>query len=56
MVAEPVDADLRDDELQGEIELLAAVMVGARAAAAHLSEVEVDTLLGLLPSTLLSTP
>jgi len=47
MVTEPVDAALSDRELQGEIELLASVMLGATAAVAHLTQDEVDSLLGL---------
>lgn len=49
MVTAPVDETLRDEQLQGEIELLAVVMLGATGAGAHLSEGEVDTLLGVRP-------
>jgi hypothetical protein len=49
VVAASVDPTLRDQQLQGEIELLASVMLGATGAAAHLTEGEVDSLLGLGP-------
>jgi hypothetical protein len=52
-----VDPTLSDQQLQGEIELLAVVMLGATEAAAHLSEDEVDTLLGVRTGTVeASTP
>jgi hypothetical protein len=51
VVTASVDPTLRDQQLQGEIELLASVMLGATGAAVHLSEGEVDSLLGVRPGT-----
>lgn len=46
---DPLDVDLEDTELLGEVELTAALIVAANQAKAHLSESEIDQILGLVP-------
>ena len=42
------DVSLEDDELLGEVELTANLMVAANQADRHLTEEEVDAVLGLV--------
>lgn len=44
---EPLDARLRDDAALDEIELTSKLMIAAAAADRHLTDREVDELLGL---------
>lgn len=44
---EPLDSRLRDDEALDEIELTSQLMIAASAAEAHLSQREVDEILGI---------
>lgn len=46
---DPLDVDLEDTELLGEVELTAALIVAANQADRHLSLEEIDQILGLLP-------
>ena len=46
---DPLDVDLEDTELLGEVEMTAALIVAANQADRHLSAEEIDRALGLLP-------
>jgi hypothetical protein len=46
---DPLDVDLEDAELLGEVELTAALIVAANQSEAHLSEDQIDQILGLVP-------
>jgi len=45
---DPLDVDLEDAELLGEVELTAALIVAANQSEEHLSEAQIDEILGLL--------
>jgi hypothetical protein len=49
-VVDPLDVDLEDSDLLGEVELTAALIVAANQADERLSTTEIDRVLGLLPS------
>ncbi len=44
---EPLDSRLRDDQALDEIELTSRLMIAASARESHLSQREVDELLGI---------
>ncbi|MGA8988029.1 hypothetical protein [Aeromicrobium sp.] len=44
---EPLDSRLRDDEVLDEIELTSRLMIAASAQRDHLSQREVDEILGI---------
>ncbi len=44
---EPLDSRLRDDQALDEIELTSRLMIAASAQEGHLSQQEVDELLGI---------
>jgi len=46
---DPLDVDLEDAELLGEVEMTAALIVAANQSDAHLSDEEIDEILGLVP-------
>ena len=46
---DPLDVDLEDTELLGEVEMTTALIVAANQADRHLSAEEIDRVLGLLP-------
>lgn len=46
----PLDARLRDDEVLAEIELTSNLMIAASGCAEHLTQREVDVILGLRAS------
>jgi hypothetical protein len=46
---DPFDVRLQDDELLDEVELTANLIVAANQSEAHLSDTEIDQLLGVLP-------
>jgi hypothetical protein len=48
-VADPLDVDLEDADLLGEVELTAALIVAANQAPDRLSTGEIDRILGLVP-------
>ena len=43
----PLDARLRDDQALDEIELTSNLMIAASACSEHLSQTEVDAILGV---------
>ncbi len=45
---EPLDSRLRDDQALDEIELTSRLMIAASARESHLSQREVDELLGIV--------
>ncbi|GAA3516866.1 hypothetical protein GCM10022234_10210 [Aeromicrobium panaciterrae] len=45
---EPLDSRLRDDQALDEIELTSRLMIAASAKEGHLSQREVDELLGIV--------
>jgi hypothetical protein len=47
---DPLDVDLEDSDLLGEVELTAALIVAANQAPDRLSTSEIDRILGLLPA------
>ena len=51
MVTMPVDPELTDQDLGSEIELLADVIDGASEAPSVLSQQQVDSLLGVSPTS-----
>jgi hypothetical protein len=44
---EPLDSRLRDDQALDEIELTSRLMIAASSTESHLSQLEVDRLLGI---------
>ena len=46
---DPLDVDLEDSDLLGEVELTAALIVAANQADERLSPREIDRVLGLVP-------
>lgn len=46
---DPFDVRLEDDELLGEVELTANLIVAANQSEAHLSLTEIDQILGVIP-------
>ncbi len=53
---EPLDSRLRDDQALDEIELTSRLMIAASAKEGHLSQREVDELLGIVQAGLTSVP
>ena len=51
---EPLDSRLRDDQALDEIELTSRLMIAASAKEGHLSQREVDELLGIVSQELTS--
>jgi hypothetical protein len=49
-VVDPLDVDLEDSDLLGEVELTAALIVAANQADERLSTTEIDRVLGLFPA------
>jgi hypothetical protein len=46
---DPLDVRLEDDELLGEVELTANLIVAANQYEAHMSASEIDQILGVVP-------
>jgi hypothetical protein len=46
-MTEPLDERLRDDDALDEIELTSKLMIAATSSPAHLTQAEVDEILGL---------
>lgn len=46
---DPLDVDLEDAELLGEVELTAALIVAANQSETKLSQAQIDEILGLVP-------
>ncbi len=46
---DPLDVDLEDAELLGEVELTAALIVAANQSEEHLTDEQIDEILGLIP-------
>jgi hypothetical protein len=47
---DPLDVDLEDSDLLGEVEMTAALIVAANQADERLSTTEIDRVLGLAPA------
>jgi hypothetical protein len=46
-MADPFDVQLEDDELMDEVELTASLIVAANQVDGHLSQAEIDAVLGV---------
>lgn len=46
---EPLDSRLRDDDVLDEIELTSRLIIAASSQDAHLSQCEIDEILGIAP-------
>jgi len=47
---DPLDIELEDSDLLGEVELTAALIVAANQASGHLTPAQIDSILGLTGS------